>query len=288
MDNKTLRLTFPQWQGGENPDYAFGSELLQYIIPKNSNNISREIPVDFDFNHKQKVENGVTSEKALLKQYDEAKKILEDIGPDKVITLGGDCSVTQAPFDYLNETYHGKLGVLWLDAHPDIATIEDSTHLHEMIVGNLIGHGAKQFSNKSRYLIPKENFLFAGLIEKDLRPKDQNVKNFSMEVIGPKDFTDSDNKIKEWITNNNIEFLAIHFDLDVLKPDDFRSILPAEPYLDEKEFGAAIGELSLNEVIDFIQKIEKQVGIVGFNITEHIPWDAINLNKGLSKLSIFK
>lgn len=28
---KTLRMIFPQWQGGINPNYVFGSELLAYI-----------------------------------------------------------------------------------------------------------------------------------------------------------------------------------------------------------------------------------------------------------------
>ncbi len=30
---KTLRMVFPQWQGGINPNYVFGSELLAYIAP---------------------------------------------------------------------------------------------------------------------------------------------------------------------------------------------------------------------------------------------------------------
>lgn len=27
----TMRLLIPQWQGGANPDYAFGAELLNFI-----------------------------------------------------------------------------------------------------------------------------------------------------------------------------------------------------------------------------------------------------------------
>jgi hypothetical protein len=29
----TLRLVFPQWQGGNNPPYYFGSELLSWLAP---------------------------------------------------------------------------------------------------------------------------------------------------------------------------------------------------------------------------------------------------------------
>lgn len=30
---QTLRLTCPQWQGGVNPNYVFGAELLSFIAP---------------------------------------------------------------------------------------------------------------------------------------------------------------------------------------------------------------------------------------------------------------
>ena len=29
----TLRLLFPQWQGGNNPPYFFGSQLLAWLAP---------------------------------------------------------------------------------------------------------------------------------------------------------------------------------------------------------------------------------------------------------------
>lgn len=33
MTNKTLRILFPQWQGGNNPPYYLGSLLLSYLSP---------------------------------------------------------------------------------------------------------------------------------------------------------------------------------------------------------------------------------------------------------------
>ena len=47
---KTVRLVFPQWQGGydgtEHPGqiYAFGSYLLQFLAPQ-TDDIVREVPV---------------------------------------------------------------------------------------------------------------------------------------------------------------------------------------------------------------------------------------------------
>ena len=31
--NKTLRLLFPQWQGGNNPPYYLGAKLLDWLAP---------------------------------------------------------------------------------------------------------------------------------------------------------------------------------------------------------------------------------------------------------------
>lgn len=33
--SNTIQLLFPQGQGGDNPDYLFGAELLSLIVPQN-------------------------------------------------------------------------------------------------------------------------------------------------------------------------------------------------------------------------------------------------------------
>ncbi|WP_367174947.1 arginase family protein [uncultured Desulfovibrio sp.] len=50
-----------------------------------------------------------------------ARKIIDEHSPDKIIMFGGDCLVDQASFAYLNERYKGNIGILWIDAHPDIS-----------------------------------------------------------------------------------------------------------------------------------------------------------------------
>lgn len=46
---KTLRMVFPQWQGGVNSDYVFGSELLSHIAPLGTSDETVEIKVDRNF-----------------------------------------------------------------------------------------------------------------------------------------------------------------------------------------------------------------------------------------------
>jgi len=284
--NKTIRLLFPQWQGGDNPDYAFGAELLSHIIPQNETDEFFQVKVPQNFTDERSVEDGVKGESELLVQIEEAKGILQAENPDRVITLGGDCAVSQAPFDYLNGKYKGNVGILWLDAHPDIARLEDSEKDHEMVLGNLLGRGAPQFAEKVENQYKPEQVFLAGLQYDELRDIDQDVNRLNLSYAKPEELKNDSSKILEWIQENNIQHLVVHFDLDVLSPQDFRSIYPAEPYLDSFE-EAAVGDLTFKQVVRILNDVETKADVVGLSITEHIPWDAINLRNSLSKLSIF-
>lgn len=74
----------------------------------------------------------------------------------------------------------------------------------------------------------------------------------------------------------------------MLSPADFRSIYPAEPYSDPEKFPAAVGRMTLQEVGRVLKDVSTIAEIVGLSITEHLPWDAFNLRKMLSEISIFK
>ena len=43
-NDKTLRLIFPQWQGGNNPPYYLGAQLLSWLAPEPSGPVE-EVPV---------------------------------------------------------------------------------------------------------------------------------------------------------------------------------------------------------------------------------------------------
>ena len=51
-----------------------------------------------------------------------------------------------APFDYLHGLYE-NIGIIWIDAHPDISTVNDGyPNAHAMVLGSLLGYGAPQLS----------------------------------------------------------------------------------------------------------------------------------------------
>ncbi len=282
---KTIRLYLPQWQGGNNPDYVFGAKLLRTIVPNNPTIETVSVPINLDFNTPLKVTNGIEGEEILIKQMTTTKKILETKNPDRIIVLGGDCSVSQVPFDYLSQKYQDKLGILWLDAHPDVATVESSSRLHEMVLNNLItGHNSSP-ATTTKNPVAVNRVMLAGLVYEEIREKDQIVNSKNIPYATSEQLLTNSDIITDWIKKENIQYLAVHFDLDVLSPEDFRSIYPAEPYLES--FGAAIGKLTLNQVAQIFKDVSKYSKIVGLTIAEHMPWDAMRLNQMLSKITIF-
>ncbi|MEJ7410276.1 arginase family protein, partial [Staphylococcus epidermidis] len=79
------------------------------------------------------LENGVYGQSQIINNVKQAQDILNQEQPDKVVTLGGNCMVSQAPFDYLNQKYCDELGIVWIDTHPDISYPKDITNEHAMV-----------------------------------------------------------------------------------------------------------------------------------------------------------
>lgn len=284
---KTLRITYPQWQGGVNPNYVFGAELLAFIAPQSLNDKSVTVQVNKNFNVSSHMVDGIDYSDVLFSQMNETKKILEEETPERLIIFGGDCSVTQVPFEYLKRNYGSQIGILWLDAHPDISSPLTSSHLHEMPLANLLGLNADLKLTQVEHPYPATKVFLGGLIEEKLRPMDMACKDLHIRIGNPEQLSQNSDLVLEWIKEENIKFLAVHWDLDVLSPNDFRCIYPAEPYLDPATFPAAVGRMKLDEISRLLVDVSNMAEIVGLSITEHLPWDAFNMRKSLAKISIF-
>jgi arginase len=148
----TLRLHMPQWQGGNVHDYYFGSHLLAWLAPI-ANGPVETVPVpEPKPGETLDVENGIVARAALLQQARAARQAIEKHRPDRIVTLGGDCLIDLAPIAYLNTRYGGNLGVLWVDAHPDVLTPNDSAHGHTHVLAALLGRGDPELVARSRRL----------------------------------------------------------------------------------------------------------------------------------------
>lgn len=282
--SKTLRLLMPQWQGGNNPAYTLGARLLAWLAPESANSKTIEVPIDKYDGKPLPFEDGVVARGILLKQLRAAEKIIKEEQPEKIIVFGGDCLVSQAPFAYLNEKYSDKLGVLWLDAHPDVSTPKMHNHIHAMVLGNLLGEGEKSFTDEVKFPIKPEFVMYGGLLNPS-PAEAEIIARLSIRAAGPDELAQTSQSIIAWIKEQQIQYLAIHLDLDVLDPSLFRALLFAEP--GGIPIDVPQGEMTFEQIARIIKDVSKQADVVGLSFAEHLPWDAINLQNFLAKLPIF-
>ena len=287
MKKKTLRLTFPQWQGGVNPPYYEGSRILDLIAPAGEGMECAEVPVRMNFTDEVPVVDGVAWKEELLEQQRAAYALCEEKDPDRIIILGGDCSVEQAPFDYLHGKYPEDTAIIWIDAHPDFTKPKDSSHEHAMVLGNLIGEGAPDFAAEVKHPFDKKDVVYAGIIEDHLETWEEEYQSeYRMKFLSPEQLAENSEPLLAWLRKNGFRHVMIHWDLDVMSPDDFRSLLCAKPHIPPVEY--AVGKMTLDQVLRLIRDVSAEFDVVALGIAEFLPWDIIRLRKGLGELEIFR
>lgn len=287
MTSKTLRLLFPQWQGGNNPPYYLGSLLLSYLSPESDGPVE-SVPVDEPTAEPLVKVDGITAKPQIIRQLNAAAALIDKHDPDSIVVFGGDCLVSLAPFSHLLNKYGDKLGVLWIDSHPDVQTAKQYPNAHAHVLGALIGTGDNDLiANVATRLNPSK-IMIAG-IHDPLIYEAEYLARHNIATIGPEQVKNDGKEVLEWIDRESIEYLAIHLDLDVLDPSLFRSVLFARPGRGEHDFGdVAEGKLTIEDVLNLIAQATSKAEPVGLTIAEHLPWDMLNLKNMLSVLPLMK
>lgn len=283
--SKTLRLLVSDWKAGNRTEFYLGTQLLSWLAPKNEGQKQIEVDIEPPDAYPLVEENNVIAQSAVIEEVVKVKEILAEERPDKVVTLGGTCIASQAPFDYLKGKYGDELGVIWIDAHPDISSPEVMNEEHAMVLGNLIGAGDPEFAEKVDHKFDSSSVLYVGLQEIHEEEK-QLLDNLNFEYKVQSDEILNGEDIQQWIAEKGFEKIAIHFDIDVLSPSIFRDTYMAEPGL--KEFPAAAGRMDFKQLGSIFNSIFSNSEVVGLTVAEYMPFDAINLKELLSKLDIFQ
>ena len=280
---KTIRLLYPDHASGGRDTYYFGANLLQYILPANTNQPLIKVNIAPPNDKEKIVTNGISAEDEVLNGIKDAQNKIEAEKPDKIITIGGNCIVSLAPFDYLHGLYK-NLGIIWIDAHPDVSTVKDGyPQAHAMILGSLLGHGASQLCDQMKN--PKfkpDELLYVGLQplhnyqEKFLKDIGVNYKIQDKEFI-------SNEEIKAFF--KKFEHILIHLDIDVLDEHFFHSTYFANPSLVGD--GASGGKMKMEKLTDILKLITENSNVAGFTIAEYLPFDEHQLHKMFSKIKLF-
>ncbi|MGP5429891.1 arginase family protein [Enterococcus malodoratus] len=281
---KTIRLKIPQWQGGNNPTYSLGSDLLSFLVPKNLEQKEITVPIP-EYEEPLVKENGVTAQSIVAENVSETMAIIQEEAPDKIITLGGDCLVSQAPFDYLHGKYGEELGIIWIDAHPDISTPDVFFNEHAMVLGNLLNDGDPVLAEKVQHLFAAKDVLYVGL-QKPTADEEVILERLGLDYQVQDQERITPAEIKEWLKKQQFTKVVVHFDLDVLDPKEFRMLYFAEPGV--TDYSAEAGKMSLLEVKETMEAIAEQSEIVGLTVAELLPWDVRNLKNLLKDFDIFR
>ncbi|HFF8550596.1 TPA: arginase family protein [Kluyvera cryocrescens] len=287
MTSKTLRLLFPQWQGGNNPPYYLGSLLLSFLAPEPTGPVA-SVPVYEPTTEPLTEIDGITAKPQIIRQLNDAAALIAQHCPDSIVVLGGDCLVSLAPFAHLLNKYGDKLGVLWVDSHPDVQTAKQYPNAHAHVLGALIGTGDNDLVSHVATRLNPAKIMIAGLHD-PLAYEADYLARHNIATIAPEQVKNGGKEVMAWIEREHIEYLAIHIDLDVLDPSLFRSVLFARPGRGEHDFGdVAEGKLAIEEVLNLITQATSKAEPVGLTIAEHLPWDMLNLKNMLSALPLMK
>jgi arginase len=290
MTNKTstLRLIYPQWQGGIvdhwMPDipaadasrgYYLGAQLLNLLAPASSQK-TVEVPISLDINDRE-VEKGISARQVILKQTRAALEKIRENNPDKIVTLGGECSVSVVPFTYLAGKYPDDVAIVWIDAHPDVnLPYDEYKGYHAMALTACLGMGDKEIIDILPAKFDATKALIAGVRSWD-KGMQERQKELGIKGLSPEEVSDDSSVILEWLKTTGTSKVVIHFDLDALDPAEIIAGVGVEP-----------NGMKIKEVVRVINDIAAKYDLVGLTVAEPMPRIAIKIRNMLEQLPLLK
>lgn len=280
---KTIRLLYPDYVSGGLDTYYFGANLLAHILPENKNQPLIKVDIAQPNSANKIITDGIYAKGEVLSGIQNAMAKIEKENPDKIITIGGNCLVSLAPFDYLHGKYKNT-GIVWIDAHPDVSSPKDGyPNAHAMVLGSLMGYGDNSLSNmmKNNKFNPDE-ILYVGL--QNLHDSQKNfLNNTGVNYKIQTNKFISNNEIHKFI--KRFDHILVHFDIDVLDEHFFHSTYFANSELVGD--GAGGGKMTIEKLTEILRCITDNSDIVGFTIAEYLPFDEHKLYKMLTEIKLF-
>lgn len=281
---KTIRLLYPDYVSGGLETYYFGANLLALILPANENQPLLKVEIAPPDGQEHEITDGIYAKEQVIAGIRKATEVIEAAKPDKIITIGGNCIVSQAPFDYLHGIYD-NVGIIWIDAHPDVSTAQDHyPNAHAMVLGSLMGHGDSSLSGLMKNkAFRADEILYVGL--QSLHDyQEQFLKDMNVDYkVQTEEFV-SDHEIKEFV--DRFDHILVHLDIDVLDAASFHST-----YFANKELvgdGSGSGKMTMEKLSHVLQCITDHSDIVGFTIAEYLPFDEHKLHNMFAGIKLFQ
>ena len=226
----------------------------------------------------RKVTDGVLDRDILVNQTRAALDILKIEQPDKIVTLGGECSVSVVPFTYLAEKYKDDVAMIWIDAHPDITLPGDVyPAYHAMAVTACMGLGDKKIIGELPAKIDPSKILLVGIRDWEREEIKARQKQYGIQHLTPEEVAKDSDAIKAWLKSCGASKVVVHFDMDVLDPAEIIAAVGVVP-----------NGMKIAEVMRVINDIAEEKEIVGLTVAEPMPRAAIRIREMLLNLPLLK
>jgi arginase len=284
-DGVTLRLLWPQWQGAGTSSvrelapefpfdvarrgYAVGEAVLAAVLPPHDGPVATA-PVAMD-DEGLTLRDGIEAKDVILRQLAQALAVIRQHDPARIVTLGGECAVSVAPFSELARRYGDDLAIVWIDSHPDIGTPASSyPGFHAMAVATLTGHGDQDVQNLLPATVSADRVALVGLhawTEDDIG----NVAAWGIRAFGPDELRTGTRPLRDWLAATGCTRVAIHFDVDTVDSNEIVLGLGAEP---DGLTGAQVGGI--------VDDLGASADVVGLTVAEFIPRQVMHLQRILA------
>ena len=290
-DGVTLRLLWPQWQGAGTSSirelapefpfdiarrgYAVGSAVLAAVLPANDGPTAAA-PVAMD-NEGLELRDGIEAKHVIVSQLAQAREVIRKHDPARIVTLGGECSVSVAPFSELARRYGDELAIVWIDSHPDIGTpASQYPGFHAMAVAALTGHGDPDLLGLLPATVSPDRVALVGLhawTEDDI----PNVAEWGIRSFTPDDLRTTTQPLLDWLAATGCSRVAIHFDVDTVDSNEIVLGLGAEP-----------DGLTSIQVRRIVGDLESSADVVGLTVAEFIPRQVMHLQQILTNFPLLR
>ncbi len=285
----TLRLLWPQWEGGEptavdslTPGltdeegrlaYGVGGQITALLAPPTAGPTA-SVPVG-EYDPALPIEDGIVAKTVVLRQNRDAIDIMRSHDADRVVTLGGTCAVSMAPFAYLADRYPGDLAVIWLDGHAD-SNLPGGPNcgFNTMVVTHLIGRGDTDVLAQLPATVPVSKVLLAGAHGWDDQDS-SNIEAWGLTLIPPSAAETFIPTVIDWLKATGCSKVAVHFDLDVIDSDEIAFGMAHEP-----------AGLRATTALDTLKQIAAVADLVGLTVAEFVPREAMILRSMLRSLPL--
>ena len=255
MENQ-FNLLYPEWQG-----YSSHKEVYHGAKHFCSNvDVHVDHEVEVSLSEELLIEDGIIGKSSIMNMLQATLALLNQQNPNQLFMVGGTCACELAPVSFLNKKYDGDLAVFWFDAHGDLNTplSSPSKRFHGMPLRSLIGEGDTDIiSHLPKTLLPSQVALVGA---RDLDPGESDFINESNIPIFKAGIQSHVSELIDFAKKEGFTKAYIHFDLDVLDPEEFPHLLIAVD-----------NGMQIQRAIDALQLIGQQMDVVGSSIVEFCP-----------------